>query len=145
MVSEPGTTLPADGEGRRYGLHLFVCTSDSACALDGPAAEIRAHLKTKVREGGLKHELRVNQAGCLGQCGHGPMMVVYPEGVWYGHLSIEDADRIWAEHILGGTPVEDLRFRTAEKGGNVVPMSDPVARTPNTESPYWSPCSRCAP
>lgn len=143
MVSEPGQSLPADGDGRRYGLHLFVCTSESACALDGPAAEIRARLKAKVRETGLKHDLRVNQAGCLGQCGHGPMMVVYPEGVWYGHLSLEDADRIWDEHVMGGRPVEDLRFRTKEKGSNVVPFLSKDDRRPATDSPYWSPCNRC--
>lgn len=123
---------------------MFVCVSESACGIDGPAAEIRKHLKSRLREAGLKETLRVNQAGCLGQCGHGPMIVVYPEGVWYSHVSLEDADRIWEQHMIGGRPVEELRFRTTDAGTNVVPFVSKADRRPDTASPYWSPCSRCA-
>lgn len=135
--------LPATGEGRRYELHAFVCVSDSACTLDGPAVEIRAFLKQKLRDAGMKHQVRINQAGCLGQCGHGPMMVVYPEGVWYCHLTLDDAARIWDEHIVGGRPVDDLRYVTPDKGGNVLPMADHALRLVNAASPHYAPCARC--
>jgi (2Fe-2S) ferredoxin len=104
---------------------------------------IQARLKAKLKAAGLKESVRINKSGCLGQCGHGPMMVVYPEGVWYCHLGLEDVDRIWDEHIVGGRPVEELRYRTATAGTNVVPMRDPVARTPDPTSAFYQPCARC--
>ena len=142
-VSTPGPTLPPDGDGRRFELHAFVCVSESACARDGPAEEIQKYLKGRLREAGLKERLRINKSGCLGQCGHGPMMVVYPEGVWYSHLTLDDAARVWEEHVVGGRPVEDLRFRTPRGGTNVVPFRSREDRTPDTASPYWVPCTRC--
>lgn len=142
-VSEPGPPRDPDGGGRRFELHVFVCVNESACALDGPAMEIRNLLKSKLKKAGLKERLRINKAGCLGQCGHGPMMVVYPEGVWYCHLDLDDAARIWDEHIVAGNPVEDLMYRTPEKGTNVLPMADARARVPDTEHALYSPCVRC--
>lgn len=58
-------------------------------------------------EFGLKGKIRVNKSGCLDACSYGPAMVVYPEGVWYGALTIEKAERIMREHIRDGKPVED--------------------------------------
>ncbi len=136
-------SLPPTGSGRRFQLHAFVCTSDSACNRDGPAAEIRAWLKAQTKATGIKEEVRINNAGCLGQCGHGPMMVVYPEGIWYSHLTLDDAKRIWDQHIVGGVPVEDLRYHTPSGGTNVLPMLDAEARTVNASHPLYVPCKRC--
>lgn len=141
---EPPAPAASNGEGGRFARHAFVCTNASACARDGPAQAIRARLKALKVEAGMKEEVRVNKAGCLGQCGHGPMMVVYPEGVWYSHLTVEDAERVWREHMVGGRPVEDLRYRTERGGTNVVPCTSAEDRTPDRDSPFWSPCSRCS-
>ncbi len=138
-----GLPAPATGDGRRFERHLFVCTSDSACNRDGPADAIRAALKAKKVAEGAKERLRVNKAGCLGQCGHGPMVVVYPEGVWYSHVTPADAERIWEEHMMGGQPVEELRYRTIGGGTNVVPFADLERTTPDRASPFFDPCSRC--
>lgn len=52
--------------------------------------------------------MRVNKSGCLDQCELGPTVVVYPEAIWYGHVSPEDVDEIIDSHIVGGQPVERL-------------------------------------
>jgi (2Fe-2S) ferredoxin len=143
MTAQPAQ--PPTGDGRRFERHAFVCTNPASCALDG-AEPVRAALKERVRALGLKESVRVNASGCLGQCGHGPLMVVYPEGVWYSHLSQQEALRVFEEHVVGGRPVEELRYRTARPGTNVVPKrggppgpDNPIDRS----SPHWSPCTRC--
>jgi (2Fe-2S) ferredoxin len=111
-----------------FEIHLFVCTSGGTCPHQG-AAEVHALLKDAVLRAKLKSKVRVNHAGCLDQCGHGPMMVVYPENVWYAHVSLEDAETIFTEHILGGRPVESLRFHPPcifQRGLAAMVECDPV-------------------
>ena len=96
--------------------HVFVCEnlrdpSDprGCCAAKG-AADVRSRLRVLAKQAGLKGRVRVNTAGCLDQCEHGVTIVVYPEAVWYGHVTVEDADEIFTSHVLGGKPVERLRL-----------------------------------
>ena len=65
-------------------------------------------LKQKLAARGLKAKVRANKAGCLDQCEHGPNIVVYPEQVWYGRVTIADLDEIIESHIVGGKPVARL-------------------------------------
>jgi (2Fe-2S) ferredoxin len=95
-----------------YERHIFVCTSGSTCPLDGDAVGVQKTLKKRVAERPeLKGRVRVNQSGCLNQCGHGPMMVVYPENVWYWRMTPEKAAEVFERHLLGGEPVEAYRYR----------------------------------
>lgn len=66
--------------------------------------------KKAVSVRGLKARVRANRAGCLDQCEHGPNVVIYPEAVWYGHVTPADVDEILDSHILNGRPVERLRL-----------------------------------
>ena len=100
-----------------FEIHVFVCTSGGTCPHQG-AADVHAFLKEAVLRAKLKLKIRVNHAGCLDQCGHGPVVVVYPENVWYTHVSIKDAEAIFTEHIVGGQPVERLRFRPPSPGAH---------------------------
>jgi (2Fe-2S) ferredoxin len=67
--------------------------------------------KLKLAERGLKGKVRANQSGCLDQCEHGPNVVVYPEAVWYGGVTLADVDEIVESHIIGGRAVERLRIK----------------------------------
>ena len=53
---------------------------------------------------------RINTAGCMDRCGEGPVMVVYPEEVWYSYVDQEDVDEIIEEHLLHGRVVERLKI-----------------------------------
>jgi (2Fe-2S) ferredoxin len=99
----------------QYRFHLFVCTTGKTCRKEG-AENIKDMLKKSAKASGLGDMIRVNEAGCMNQCGHGPMVVVYPEDIWYARVDEEGARRIMREHVLGGTPVESYR--------HVVPPGD---------------------
>jgi (2Fe-2S) ferredoxin len=95
--------------------HVFVCENRrpdddprGCCAARG-GKEVREALKAAAKQAGLKGRVRVNTAGCLDQCAHGVTVVVYPEAVWYGGVTLEDVDAIVKEHLVGGRPVERLR------------------------------------
>lgn len=94
--------------------HVFICTNErvdgdarGCCALRG-GREVADALKSKLHEHGLKRIVRANKAGCLDQCAYGVTIVVYPEGTWYGNVTVADVDEIVREHILGDRPVERL-------------------------------------
>src|SRR5215831_8935307 len=97
--------------------HVFICTSGSWCATkDGDGLGVHAYLKKRVGEAGLQGSIRINHAGCLDQCGYGPMIVIYPENIWYWGVTPEDAKAILEEHLIGGTPVERLLHRPPNPG-----------------------------
>ncbi len=98
--------------------HVFVCTSGKVCPNEGNSLTVHARLKELVREAGLDSVIRINQAGCMGQCGNGPMVVVYPENVWYCAVRAADADAIFTEHLIGGKPVERLLYHPLQPGIN---------------------------
>lgn len=96
-----------------YKSHIFCCTNrrpDSAvrgsCAAKG-SEELRDYLKSQVKKMGIA-ETRVNTAGCLDRCELGPVMVIYPEGIWYSYKTKEDVDEIIREHLQAGKVVERL-------------------------------------
>ncbi|HEX8727719.1 MAG TPA: (2Fe-2S) ferredoxin domain-containing protein, partial [Ktedonobacterales bacterium] len=80
--------------------HIFVCTSGKYCPeVDGDGLGVHAALKRQVAAAGLKGRVRVNHSGCMDQCVHGPMVVVYPETVWYAGVRPEDVEEIVREHL----------------------------------------------
>lgn len=115
--------VAADGlTGEIWERHVFVCTSGKYCPeVDGDGLGVHARLKELVgATPALKGRVRVNHSGCLDQCGHGPMVVVYPEAVWYWGVRPEDAEEIVREHLVGGRPVARLVYRN-RSGKNKLP------------------------
>jgi (2Fe-2S) ferredoxin len=53
-------------------------------------------------------QVAVTPTACLGPCGMGPSVLVYPEGIMYGNVTVADVSVIFEEHLLGGRPVERL-------------------------------------
>ncbi len=98
----------------KFEKHLFICCnqrppgSPRGCCDPKGQAELQWIFKQKLAERGLKHRVRANKSGCLDQCEHGPNVVVYPDAVWYGHVTPADVDEIIDSHIIGGKPVARL-------------------------------------
>lgn len=92
--------------------HLFVCTAGETCPIQDSLAVCES-LREEVKKRGLKKTVRVNKSGCLDQCGNGPMVVVYPDGIWYGHVQPSDASEIVEKHIVRGERVKRLLYSKA--------------------------------
>ena len=99
-----------------YKYHVFFCTNQratgEACCNNHGASEMRDYMKKRVKELGkrIPDKVRVNTAGCLDRCGEGPVIVVYPEGIWYTYVDKTDLDEIVEEHLVHGRVVERLKI-----------------------------------
>ena len=99
-----------------YLRHVFVCENDRppddprGCCLARGGAAVREAFRRELKSRDLARTIRANKAGCLDACEHGVTVVVYPEGVWYGGVTVEDVPAIVEEHLVGGRPVERLVF-----------------------------------
>jgi len=100
-----------------YRYHLFFCTNRRAngeqCCAECGADAMRDYAKSVVKEKGLAGPggVRVNKAGCLDRCSEGPVLVIYPEGVWYTYIDQSDIDEIIEQHLCQGRRVERLMLQ----------------------------------
>ncbi len=97
-----------------FTCHLFVCCnrrepghSRGCCDPEGNET-LRERFKQEFKRRGLGPLYRANKAGCLDQCELGPTVVIYPQGIWYGGVTLEDVPRIIDETILDGRVLKDL-------------------------------------
>jgi len=102
----------------QYDRHVFVCTSGETCPTQGDTEKYVKILREGLKKAGRQGDVRINKAGCFSQCGHGPMVVVYPDDVWYAGVQESDLDEILTSHIVGGRPVERLRYEPGIAGPN---------------------------
>ncbi len=97
--------------------HLFVCTQAkpegvTSCPGNGSLRILQA-LERELAAHGLEREVQVTTSGCLGLCDDGPVMIVYPEGVWYRKVSEQDVPEIVSSHLQERRIVARLAWRDA--------------------------------
>jgi (2Fe-2S) ferredoxin len=99
-----------------YERHVFFCCNQRQagenCCNNHGAQAVREYAKSKIKALRLAGpgKVRINMAGCLDRCDEGPVMVIYPEAVWYTYVDREDIDEIISEHLQGGRVVERLKI-----------------------------------
>ncbi len=98
-----------------YQHHVFFCLNQREpgarqCCANCGAQHLQEYAKKRVKEAGLAGpgKVRINKAGCLERCEEGPVIVVYPEGIWYTYVDETDIDEIVESHLKHGRPVERL-------------------------------------
>ncbi|AFZ71376.1 CbiX/SirB N-terminal domain-containing protein [Natronobacterium gregoryi] len=89
--------------------HVAVCTNQT-CADDG-STTVLERLRQAVRDAEVR-DVHVTRSSCLGQCGDGPIVTVYPDGIWYGGVSPDDTERIVSSHLERDRIVSDLVHQT---------------------------------
>lgn len=118
----------------KFTSHIFICcnrrepgNSRGCCDPEGEQ-RLRNCFKAQLKRRNLGPLVRANMAGCLDQCEHGATVVIYPQGIWYGGVTLEDVPRIIEETIVQGRVIEDLRIPDACLNARDLGTSPP--RTP---------------
>lgn len=99
-----------------YKHHVFFCCNQreggERCCNNCGSREMRDYAKDRVKALRLagRDKVRINQAGCLDRCDEGPVLVIYPEAVWYTYVDRDDIDEIINEHLVHGRIVGRLRI-----------------------------------
>ena len=94
--------------------HVFVCSQSrlaghprGSCGQRG-CREVVDEFTKQWQQRQCFTQVAVTPTGCLGPCNMGPSVLVYPEGIMYGNVTVADVSEIFEEHLLGGRPVERL-------------------------------------
>lgn len=102
------------GDMGRFQRHVFVCLNErpadhprGCCSLHG-AVQVRDALKDELKRRGLASIVRANNAGCLDTCEHGAVLVIYPEGIWYGKVTVDDVPEIIERTLVAGEVIQRL-------------------------------------
>ena len=100
-----------------YERHIFVCISGKTCPTRG-SEEICSELKSLAKAAGITDRIRVNKSGCMNQCAYGPMMVIYPQAVWYSGVALEDVEEIFEKTVLRGEIIPHLVHEVSVPAGD---------------------------
>ncbi len=89
-----------------YRSHILICNGTGCVASKSP--EIMARLEKQLAANGIDKEVKIVKTGCFGLCEKGPILVIYPEGATYCHVTPDDAEEIVNEHLVKGRVVKRL-------------------------------------
>lgn len=92
----------------RFLTHVLIC-GGAGCVSSG-CKKVKEAFLAQLEEKALSDDVKVVETGCIGSCDLGPVMVIYPEGVFYKKVQPEDVSEIVEEHLLKGRPVERLMY-----------------------------------
>ncbi|WP_114395467.1 (2Fe-2S) ferredoxin domain-containing protein [Oleisolibacter albus] len=113
---------PVSPDPRPYfRAHVFCCTNERpdghprGCCKARGAEALRDQMKKRATALGLGKAVRINTAGCLDRCELGPVMVIYPEGVWYSYQTAEDVEEILQTHLVEGKRVQRLLLQPEDR------------------------------
>ena len=105
--------------------HVMVC-GGTGCTSSNSAAVI-AEFEKQLVEKGLDKEVKVVRTGCFGLCEAGPVVIVYPEGSFYAHVTTENVATIVDEHLIKGRIVKDLLYKgSMEEDAKTIKSLDKV-------------------
>lgn len=94
--------------------HIFICTSSrptgqqKGMCLTKDGVNVMMKFMEEVEERDMGGDVFVTNTGCFGLCEKGPIVVVYPDNVWYKNVTMDDVGEIMDKHIEGGEPIARL-------------------------------------
>jgi len=103
-----------------YRSHILVCAGTNCHS--GKSDLFIEYLDEKLKEHKLHEEVKVVKTGCFGLCAFGPVVVVYPEGIFYQMVDQKGVERIFEEHVLKGRIVDDMVYDESKKHGVIEPF-----------------------
>jgi len=102
--------------------HVLIC-GGTGCA-SAKSFELQEAMVREINNAGLAEEISVVMTGCFGLCALGPIMIVYPEGTFYSHVTSDDVGEIVAEHFIKGRVVKRLIYDETVKDGAILSLNE---------------------
>ena len=117
--------------------HLLLCATASKAKCCDPAAGLETWnaLKRLVREMGLDDQQRPegivlrSKVDCLRVCERGPILVVWPEGIWYADVTADKMEAILHRHIINNQPIEEWIYKTTPFQNHSLQSASQVSAT----------------
>jgi len=118
---QKGPICKEDRKVKSHGVQVLVCDG-TGCA-SNKSYEIKKALETEIESQNLKDKVLISKTGCFGYC-EGPMILVQPDGIYYGLLKEKDIPRLVKEHFINGQPLKERVFTPPKEEPPVPKMKD---------------------
>ena len=119
--SEKLMSLRLGSADSEHKYHIVICQG-TGCISSG-ALKIDEQFRKEIEAQGITEDIAITKAGCFGICEAGPVVIVYPEGAFYSHITDDDVERIVKEHLIEGNAVKSVLLPGSVVGGQVIPYN----------------------